>query len=149
MTLNENITKAIKESLPTLAANELSEFIEQAQRDKKLLDEHKEVVRKLSLSTVEMAETIKGLDNTLKAYKDLEKREREVEKREQAIEVTLAKADLVNAVKAKEDVFKLAEIAFRNPRLVHNENSSVPIANNLGYYTTANANTHKVIEETK
>src|ERR1700761_1234023 len=106
MNLTENVTKAIKESLPALAANELSEFIDQAQKDKKQLEEHKEVIRKLSLSTIEQAETIKGLENTIKAYKDLEKRERDVEKREQKLEVTLARAELTNAIRAKEDILK-------------------------------------------
>lgn len=137
--LTESVQKAIKESLPALAANELSQFIEQANRDKKQLEEHREVVRKLSLSTVELSETIKGLESKLTAYKDLEKREDEV------------KADLMNAVKAKEDVFKLAEIAFRNPRLVHSEHGTIPVgvSSNGGYVSSANTSLTKSVEETK
>jgi hypothetical protein len=41
MELNEKILKSIKESLPELTANELKDFIEQANRDKKELESAK------------------------------------------------------------------------------------------------------------
>lgn len=149
MSINQAVQDAIKQNLPSVVAEELSVFIEQAARDKKVLEEHKEVVRKLSLSTVELAETNKGLEGKLSAYKDLEKREREVEKREQALELTLCKGDLTNAVRRAEMVERLAEIAFKNPRIIHSESSSTSTPNASGYSVMTTSGTQRTIEETK
>ncbi len=152
--INDAIQKAIKDNLPAAVAGELATFIEQANKDARVLNNQEADIRVLQQSIKSKDEEILQIRILLNKYSDWEKREAAVLAAQNKLEVTLAEKDKAAAENALSKIYTLTEIAFRNPRIVHSEFSSrqenyMSPGNSYPLQATLNDSKNITVEEMK
>lgn len=148
--MKDQIAKTIQENLPSAVMQEYQSYIENAERNardlaeaKRKIEGYKEHCEKLETKIL----ILEKLENDAVAIR---KKEKEVAEQEQRLALTLAEMKLAEAEKRIAEIKDLASIAFRNPRLKHIENGSVPFLHmQNGYPQTYTGCSSKTIETTE
>ena len=126
-TLSNEIQDLIAKNLPAIAANEFQRYLMQAagfETQNKTLQEEVQAWKKTANARDMELATVKASIADLQAR---EKRSLALDARERGFELECARLKLAAAEDKTNSIVGLAEIAFRNPRLVHSmtENAQV------------------------
>lgn len=146
MSINEAVQEAIAKNLPSAVAVELQSYISLAEKNKEVLAQ-----------TKHRAETFEKENEKIKEenerLKKLELVKEELDRRERNMDLTLAKAETVEANKRSDKIFELVHALVRNPVHVRSMTGQVaqivPGSNNNSSYPTSQPISETTYEETK
>jgi hypothetical protein len=127
MALMDDVREAIRKQLPQEVGDQLQKYMHEAEKAKIDLAALIGAMSKREADMAKLTAAIVEQDGRLKLAGDIAKRELEVEKRERTLELTLAKAEAVHLREQRDTVIRLADSAFRNPRIIHRESESFPM----------------------
>lgn len=113
--LSEDIKSAISKNLSAEVATSLKEFIAQAERDKKDLEQLKQENIALHGKISAQDAEISARNDLLSLHKKVSVREKEVGERENKIDLIIAEIRQKAAGVVTEKIFELTHAVFRNP----------------------------------
>ena len=137
--MEQDIRDAIEKNLPATVGDVLKKRLTEADSDRRALESASEDVARLrSENEVLKAEC----DAFNKRWVDINKREAAVASREQAAD--LVECKISGATQRANDVFRLAEIVFRNPTLKYSRSES-GVRPVLGQYGIEQQNVSNIV----
>lgn len=152
MSINDAVTLAIQENLPSAVAGELTKYIAEAEANVlriKRLEEFAETARE---DLKQKNKLIKAYEDTASTYSDLKAKEHDINIRERNLEISILQIKVAESEKRAEGIHRLAETVFKNRSLTKNETMSVPILvpgsnGGSGYTTTQTQIAETVISD--
>lgn len=150
MSLKEEISKAIEKNLPAAVAEELGEYLREAESNKSTAQYLRGQVSRLEEKNESLEEELKKHKENSQAQEKLTARERGVEDRERALELEVARIKLEEANKRADIVHALAGTIFRNPVVKRTAVESTHFGSRWDYNQNRNVDseTGKSTEET-
>lgn len=114
----EQIQEIVRKNLPAEVGEQLRQYMNEAENQKKFLGYANERIKAFELSVTAKDSEIKVLNEKLKLAGDLDQREKLLTKAENRLEVTLAQNGYHAAVERANEIKDLVCLVFKNPRIV-------------------------------
>ncbi len=127
MSINQAITKAIEENLPSAVAGELAQYIKTSEDTKKALDRLKEDYEAIQSTNDTLRKEITAFKDQQIKYVDFLTREKAVIIAENNLKVVIAEHKSIEAEKRADAIYKLAETAFKNRAITRMVQTSIPV----------------------
>lgn len=125
----EQIQEIVRKNLPAEVGEQLRQFMNEAESQKKSLGYANERIKAFEASVAAKDAEIGTLKEKLKLSGELDKREKDVTQREIRLDVMTAQIREGAAVQRADEMKDLVSIIFKNPRVVKNvmSNEMVPV----------------------
>jgi len=125
----EQIQEIVRKNLPAEMGEQLRQFMNEAESQKKSLQYANERIKAFEASTAAKDTEIATLKEKLKLSGDLDKREKDVTQREIRLDLMTAQIREGAAVHRADEMKELVSLIFKNPRIVKSVTSSdqVPV----------------------
>lgn len=125
----EQIQEIVRKNLPAEMGEQLRQFMNEAESQKKSLGYANERIKSFEASVASKDADIVKLTDKLKLAGDLDKREKDVTQREIRLDVMTAQIREGAAVHRADEMKELVSIIFKNPRIVKTamSNEMVPV----------------------
>lgn len=122
--MEQELLRVIKANLPESTAGALRDYIQRAELNEKLLVTTQESLNLKTAELKRMEEEVKVLRSREKKLEELEEKERHLLKRESSLELEKEKEKVNHLKGSLQELYRLTEIVFRNPKLTYTDSGS-------------------------